>query len=217
MRMHEKIRQIIETTPGLTQKGLAEQMGLNPAAINRMLYGRRHIMAEEVPVIEGYLGIKLSEDPTNIVYHQENSAPPRGFADQPATAFEVPTKSWGDMMVPVFGAKDGGKLNLSEKTIVDWAPRHPGQIGLSDAFAVYATASDMEPRYMPGELVYIHPGRIPEKDKDCIIIMKNGDAFIRRYGGQTDRTVRLATLNPKKEGTLARDDIRSLYLVIGRG
>lgn len=217
MKMHEKIRQIIETTPGLTQKGLAEQMGLNPAAINRMLYGRRHIMVEEVPVIESYLGLKLSEDPSGIIYHQESGNPQRGFSDQPAATLETPVKSWGDMMVPVFGAKESGRLNLSEKTIIDWVPRHPAQIGLADAFAIYTTASDMEPRYIPGELVYIHPGRMTEKGKDCLVILKNGDALIRRYMGQAEAAIKVTALNPEKESLMNRSDIRSIYPVIGRG
>lgn len=58
-RIHDRIRQALETTPGLTQRGLAERMGLNPAAVNRMLYGRRNIMAEEIPIIENYIGRKL--------------------------------------------------------------------------------------------------------------------------------------------------------------
>ena len=62
-RIYEKIREILETTPGLTQKGLAERMGLNPAAVNRMLYGRRNIMAEEIPMIEDYLGVRLELSP----------------------------------------------------------------------------------------------------------------------------------------------------------
>ncbi len=63
-RLHEKIRILLETTPGLTQRGLADVMGLDPAAVNRMLYGRRGIQAEEIPVIEAYLGQALDLAPS---------------------------------------------------------------------------------------------------------------------------------------------------------
>ena len=78
-RLHDRIRYILETEPGLTQRGLAECMGLNPAAINRMLHGRRNIMAEEISIIEAYLGRKLD-------IHAATSQPrqkARGFSDTP--------------------------------------------------------------------------------------------------------------------------------------
>lgn len=216
MKMHEKIRHIIETTPGLTQKGLAEQMGLNPAAINRMLYGRRHIMVEEVPVIENYLGVTLTQDPKHVIYRQDNAEASKGFSDQPALALEMPLKSWGDMMVPVLGTADD-RLSLTERKIVDWVPRHPAQIGINDAFALYAADPAMEPRYMPGELVYVHPGRTPEIGKDCLVIMKDGAAQVRRFLGQTEKSWRFGQLSPEKETSLPRAAVRSLFAVIGRG
>ena len=54
--LHKWIKSVIDTTQGLTQKGLAKAMGLNPAAVNRMLHGARAIKVDEVPVIEEYLG-----------------------------------------------------------------------------------------------------------------------------------------------------------------
>lgn len=76
MRIHDRIRHVLETTPGLTQRGLAERMGLNPAAVNRMLYGRRNIMAEEIGIIENYLGQSLD-------LHTANDAKNRGVSDVP--------------------------------------------------------------------------------------------------------------------------------------
>ena len=80
LRIHDRLRHILETTPGLTQRGLAEQMGLNPAAVNRMLYGRRNIMAEEIPIIENYIGQKL-----DLYFSAEGSAV-RGLSDVPQQA-----------------------------------------------------------------------------------------------------------------------------------
>jgi hypothetical protein len=83
MRLHDKIRHILDTTPGLTQRGLAECMGLNPAAVNRMLYGRRNIMAEEIPIIEGYLGQNLNIHADAEYIQPERKTPPRGLSDIP--------------------------------------------------------------------------------------------------------------------------------------
>jgi phage repressor protein C with HTH and peptisase S24 domain len=225
-RIYEKIREILETTPGLTQKGLAERMGLNPAAINRMLYGRRNIMAEEIPMIEDYLGVKLELSPpsvtANIEYRQEaRAAMRRGFSDVPAQS--LPASAEGSAaahMVPVYGYAAGSLqkgMNLSNGEVVDWVTRHPAQFGINNAFAVYVFSDSMEPRYFRGELVYVHPGRPPEMNRDCIIEMKNGDAYIKRFLRQSEDKVRVAQFNPPEEKDIPKDEIRMIYAVVGRG
>jgi phage repressor protein C with HTH and peptisase S24 domain len=225
-RIYDRIREVIEATPGLTQKGLAERMGLNPAAINRMLYGRRNIMAEEIPMIEDYLGVKLELSPpsatANIEYRQDaRPAMRRGFSDVPAQ--HLPPSSEGSAaahMVPVYGYAAGSLqkgLNLSNGDVVDWVLRHPAQFGITNAFAVYVFSDSMEPRYFRGELVYVHPGRPPEMNKDCIIEMKNGDACIKRFLRQSDDRIRVAQFNPPEEKEILKEDIKAVYAVVGRG
>ncbi|WP_019644125.1 LexA family transcriptional regulator [Novispirillum itersonii] len=48
--------------PGKSQRGLARAMGLDPAAINRMLKGERQIKAHELAAIRDYLGLPASDD-----------------------------------------------------------------------------------------------------------------------------------------------------------
>jgi phage repressor protein C with HTH and peptisase S24 domain len=219
-RIHDKIREILETTPGLTQKGLAERMGLNPAAVNRMLYGRRNIMVEEIPMIEDYLGVKLDLSAPvqsgNMEYRQEGRSHTarRGFSDAPATAFE------GAPMVPVYGDAAGSLqkgLNLLNGEVIDWAARHPAQFGIGNAFAIYVFSDSMEPRYFQGELIYVHPGRPPETNKDCIIEMKNGDACIKRFLRQNNGKIRVAQFNPPEEKEIPKEEIKAIYAVVGRG
>lgn len=210
--IYNRIRHILETTPGLTQKGLAERMGLNPAAVNRMLYGRRNIMADEIPIIEDYLGVRLNLSaptvPCNIEYRQD--APPggkHGFSDVPAQSFSI--ENIPPPMVPV--------KNISNGDVVDWVTRHPAQFGINKAFAIYVFSDSMEPRYFRGELVYIHPGRPPEVNRDCVIEMKNGDVYIKRCLRQGEKKIRVAQFNPPEEKELRRDDIKAIYTVVGRG
>jgi len=226
-RIHDRIREILETTPGLTQKGLAERMGLNPAAINRMLYGRRNIMAEEIPMIEDYLGVRLELSPpvvpVNIEYRQDTrpAAGRRGFSDIPAQTLPSPPESAPSLqMVPVYGYTAGGlqkRLNLSNGDVVDWVMRHPAQFGITNAFAIYVFSDAMEPRYFRGELVYIHPGRPPEMNRDCLIEMKNGDAFIKRFLSQSEDKISVAQLNPPEKKEISKEDIQTIYAVVGRG
>jgi phage repressor protein C with HTH and peptisase S24 domain len=213
MRIWEVIRHIIETKPGLTQRGLAERMGLNPAAVNRMLYGQRKIMAEEIPIIEDYIGEKL-----DLHYPQERQgSAKRGFN-------EAPGKEPGADRVPVYGYAAGsgelggkGGLNLANGEVIDWVARHPAQIGIGNAFAVYIVSDSMEPRYFRGELVYVHPGRPPDANRDCVIEMQNGDAFIKRLLRHGGDRIRVQQYNPAEEKEIMLSNIKAIYPVIGRG
>lgn len=219
-RIHDKIREILETTPGLTQKGLADYMGMNPAAVNRMLHGTRNIKAEEIPLIEAYLGTRLDlSHPANTEYRQDARGQVlRKLSDIPLQ--QLSPASENSAMVPVYGYAAGSLqqgLNLSNGEVVDWVTRHPAQIGINHAFAVYVFSDSMEPRYFRGELVYVHPGRPPEMNRDCIVEMKNGDAYIKRFLRQSEDKIRVAQLNPPEEKEIAKADIKAIYAVVGRG
>ena len=195
--LYDRIREVLKTSPGRTQKGLAAHMGLNPAAVNRMLHGERNIMADEIPLIEDYLGVRI-----------ELSSP----SSSPPTVSEK--------LVPVYGDAAGGLqkgLNLSSGNVVDWVTRHPAQLGITNAFAIYVFSDAMEPRYFRGELVYIHPGRPPEMNRDCVIEMNNGDASIKRFLRQGENKIRVAQFNPPEEKDIPKSEIKAVYAVVGRG
>lgn len=226
-RIYDRIREILETTPGLTQKGLADRMGLNPAAVNRMLYGRRNIMAEEIPMIEDYLGVRLDLSvpvvPMNIEYSQEMRASNvrRGFSDAPAAVplGLFPASGPAAQMIPVYGHAGGVQKGISLESghEVDWVMRHPAQFGVANAFALYTFSNTMEPRYFQGELMYIHPGRPPEMNRDCVIEMKNGEVYIKRFLRQDESRIRVAQFNPPREDEISKADIKAVYTVISRG
>lgn len=215
-RLHTLIRETLENSPHLTQRGLAERMGVNPAAVNRMLNGQRRIVADEIPIIEAYLGIRL-----DLQYLQEAPKPgTRRAPDGPAAGkpFEAPVPVYGYAA----GSDDVGKkgssgLNLANGDIVDWVARHPALNGIKDAFGIYVFSDSMEPRYFRGELIYVHPGRPPEVNKDCVIEMKNGDAFVKRLVKLGDAKIRVRQFNPPLETDVPLKDVQALYSVIGRG
>ena len=222
-RIHDRIREILETTTGLTQKGLAERMGINPAAVNRMLYGRRNIMAEEIPMIEDYLAVRLDlsapATTADIEYRQEQGAlsTRHGFSDSPTVSWSSSTESGSK--VPVYGITTGRSQKepvFSSGNVVDWVPRHPAQFGIGNAFAIYVFSDTMEPRYFQGELIYIHPGRPPEMNRDCVIEMKNGDVHIERFLRQSEDKIRVSQFNPPKEKDIPLDKVKSVYTVVGR-
>lgn len=213
IRLHDKIRMILEATPHKTQRGLAQRMGLNPAAVNRMLHGARKIMAEEIPVIESYLGVKLTPLEDDVEYLQNPHHGKKGFSDVPSVQAFAGESALA--RVPVYGLPL--KTDGEEKNIIDWVPRHPAQFGVRDAFALYVVSDDMEPRYFRGELVYVHPHRPPTAAKDCVLVQKNGETIIRRIVSSSLGLLKAEQFNPKHQKDIAENDIVAAYAVVGRG
>lgn len=213
-RLHDQIRTLIDSTPGLTQRGLAERMGLNPAAVNRMLYGRRNIRADEVPVIEHYLGVKLDlgQDNSRADYRQAmGQRGVRGFSDVASQAIEghEGAMPFTPDMVPVYRDRRGSET-------IDWVTRHPLQLAVRDAYALYVTGDDMQPRYFRGETVYVHPAKPVMTGSDCVIEMKDGTVLLRRLAQKTADKLTVQQFQPSKLSEIALKDVEALYSIIGR-
>ena len=200
-RIYDEIRQILQSKPGLTQKGLAERMGLNPAAVNRMLYGRRSIKADEIPIIEKYLNAKLD---ISSAFSRDNVS----VTDMVANILRQKQEPYAPQRVPVYD---------NDENVVDWVQRHPEQFGADNAFAVYVSSEDMEPRYFYGELAYVHKGRVPKVNSDCLVEMKDGSRYIRRLLDHNKEKYSFLQFNPHKKHDLDKSMIKAVYAIIGRG
>lgn len=220
-RLHEKIRDILSSTPGLTQRGLAEAMGLDPAAVNRMLYGRRGIMAEEIPVIEAYLGQPLHVAAGGPFAPQRQSSR-RGLSAAGAQASlsdngdisHADEKTGGASLpvIPVYAFGD-----TLRKTPLDYVPRHPQQTGIADAFAYYMPDDTHAPRYFAGEIIYVHPTRPPLPSRDCVVVLGNDNVEIARLLSQAAGNIRIQDFSGATEKDIPRKNISALYSVVGRG
>lgn len=73
--------------------------------------------------------------------------------------------------MPVHGTVVGGAEGDFEMNgaIVDYVRRPPGIAGTRDVFALYVTGDSMEPRYRPGDLVYVNPTRPPRAGDDVVV------------------------------------------------
>ena len=214
MRLHEKIRHHLESTPGLTQRGLAERMGLNPAAVNRMLYGRRNIMADELPIIEDYLGVALdlgrSAGASEYQQNPRNAA--RGFSDVKRAEIDGRDVAMQKIPppVPVYRDRRSGE-------VIDWAVRHPHQFALRDAYALYVDSEEMQPRYFRGELVYVHPAKPVMTGSDCVVEYSDGRVVLRRLVQKSNDKVVVQIFNPAKLEEVSARDITALHSIVGRG
>lgn len=215
--MHKWIKSVIDTTQGLTQKGLAEAMDLNPAAVNRMLHGARGIKVSEIPVIESYLGQKWQSqnDVIERKFHPMGGSSDVYGAAQPVRGVGAPM--FDQTVVPVYGHQDRAQnVSMNQDKPVDWVSRHPLQAGLDGAFAFYIFSDDMQPRYFPGELIYLHPGRPAEQNRDCLIKFKDGQAVVRTFLHRDGGNVVVRQYNLPQDTTISTKDIEQIYMVLGR-
>jgi transcriptional regulator with XRE-family HTH domain len=93
---------------------------------------------------------------------------------------------------------------------------------VTGAKAVYVRGRSMEPRYYPGEVVYLHPSRRPNPGDFVLVTLQEPDypahiGYIRQYLGEDLVHIRLCTLNPKREHLIARQNLINMATIVGSG
>jgi transcriptional regulator with XRE-family HTH domain len=91
--------------------------------------------------------------------------------------------------VPVIGSAAGalaGSMTLSNEPI-EWVRRPDGLSHVPDAYALYVVGSSMVTRYLPGDVIFVHPHK-PCRINDVVVIqMQNGEgrevtSYLKIYG-----------------------------------
>jgi phage repressor protein C with HTH and peptisase S24 domain len=107
--------------------------------------------------------------------------------------------------------------------VIDMIARPANLAGVPGAYAVYVVGASMEPRYHPGELVHIHPGK-PLTVGAYVLVQRrpknDGDpplAVIKRLARRTGSKIVLEQFNPPKSFENKSDDIVSIHRVVGSG
>ena len=143
-------------------------------------------------------------------------APPRARAEGPARALE---------RLKVLGMAECGPdgWSLWNGDVIDMIDRPASLAGVPNAYAVYVMGVSMEPRYHPGELVHIHPGK-PLTVGAYVLVQRrpksDGDpplAVIKRLARRTGSKIVLEQFNPPKTFEIRAADIVSIHRVVGSG
>ena len=107
--------------------------------------------------------------------------------------------------------------------VIDMIERPASLNGVPSAYAVYVVGASMEPRYHPGELVHIHPGK-PLTVGAYVLVQRrpknDGDpplAVIKRLARRTGNKIVLEQFNPPRTFEIRNDDIVSIHRVVGSG
>ena len=107
--------------------------------------------------------------------------------------------------------------------VIDLIERPASLVGVPNAYAVYVVGASMEPRYHPGEVVHIHPGR-PVDVGAYVLVQRTpksaGDAplaVIKRLIKRTPAKITLEQFNPPRTFEIKASDIVSIHRVVGSG
>ena len=106
--------------------------------------------------------------------------------------------------------------------VIDLIDRPAGLVGVPNAYAVYVVGASMEPRYHPGEVVHVHPGR-PVDVGAYVLVQRRGKtgeaplAVIKRLTKRTASKITLEQFNPPKIFDIKTGDIVSIHRVVGSG
>ena len=107
--------------------------------------------------------------------------------------------------------------------VIDLIDRPAGLAGVPNAYAVYVVGASMEPRYHPGEVVHIHPGRPIDIGAYVLVQRKpkaSGEAplaVIKRLAKRTGAKITLEQFNPPKQFDIKTGDVVSMHRVVGSG
>ena len=106
--------------------------------------------------------------------------------------------------------------------VIDMVDRPASLAGVPNAYAVYVVGASMEPRYHPGEVVHIHPGR-PVDVGAYVLVQRRGKqgepplAVIKRLAKRTASKITLEQFNPPRTFDIKAADIVSVHRVVGSG
>jgi phage repressor protein C with HTH and peptisase S24 domain len=181
---------------GKARAALGRAIGLDSKQLNRLFKGERRLQMHEHNTALEFLGL----------------APPPMHS---AGGSVIPLPG----LVPIYGwvgAATDSRLTLADQNLRGYVPMHPGQANVRDAFALEVADVSMEPRYEPGETVYLAPNRWPRPGQDCVVVTKSGQGLLKRFVRRQGDTITLHQFNPVQTFDMALEEVEQIHTVVGR-
>lgn len=103
--------------------------------------------------------------------------------------------------------------------VIEYVARPPGLAGAKGVYALYVEGDSMLPRFSPGELIFVHPGR-PISAGDVVVVQEpdseNGEprAFIKILISKGGASIRTRQLNPPLEISFRHRDGVTVHKVM---
>lgn len=149
---------------------LGELVGTDASTINKLEKGRTRLSPKWISLLVKELGVSADA----LLGTGQPSPAELRRADVPAPMTNrLPTD------VPVKGTAAGslarGAFQLDVDTIVDYVRRPPALMNARHAYALFVEGTSMEPRYFPGDLIFVHPDRPPRFGDTVVVQIRMGE------------------------------------------
>jgi len=210
----------LRSNHGLSQKALGDKVGLSQPSIERIESGKTLNpgkiveLAKELGVSADYL--RFGEDAgMHPASPPETLAP---LAPAPSTGIRMANHlGFSESRdLPVIGKAAGGDGALViDAAPIDWTFRPADLRGVQDAFAVYVTGDSMVPKYLDGDLLYVHPGRPIRKGRHILLETSDHHGLVKRFEGWEEDHIVLTQYNPALTFRIQRSKILRTMLIIG--
>ena len=133
-----------------------------------------------------------------------------------------PYRSTMPLDVPVRGTAAGSHLRGAfqlDTDIVDYVRRPETLATAKDIYALYVEGSSMEPRYFPGDLVYINPNKPPRSGDVIVVQSKYHDehqieATIGVYVKKIDGHIIIQKYNPPADVKIKCNEATIIHRVL---
>jgi transcriptional regulator with XRE-family HTH domain len=192
----------------MTQLDLAKALEVSQSAVAQWESGRSFPSEDVVPRLRKLLEIDISPE--------EGRRKP-GSREFLAGLQQRP-------LLPIIGrpVREDPELVLLDGRDYGQTPAPPQLEAVPNATTVYARGHAMEPRYFPGELVYLHPDKAPNPGDFVFVTFKAPGfaapvGYIRQFLGADSTHIRLRTLNPRDDQLLPREGLIGLETIVGSG
>lgn len=113
---------------------------------------------------------------------------------------------------------DGGYFTLSDRRFSELQVP-PALARVPEAYALVVPGHTMEPRYMPGEIVFIHP-TIPPSPSDFVVVQIaiEPDAapavYVKRFVSMNARELVLDQLNPPERRRIPAETVKAIHKIV---
>lgn len=124
----------------------------------------------------------------------------------------------GGRDLPVMGKAQGGSegwLTMGE-TPFDWTVRPSALLKIKDAYALIVEGDSMTDFGLPdGTVMHVHPHRAPKPGGFCVLVKRNGDAFVKRYIAHRGARFVVEQSNPRQTLEFPDGEVRAVHRVTG--
>lgn len=173
--LRERIKERLETL-GLAAAAVSERATGSPDTIRSWFRN-----PESSPRIDtlAKVAAELQTTPEWLLGRSDTTDRPQPPAGNVRAAhIGMPAREAMPADVPVMGTAAGSLLSGSfqlQGGVIDYVRRPPALSGTRDIYALFVEGSSMEPRYFPGDLVYVNPHKPPRINDVVIVQEADGD------------------------------------------